>query len=139
MKKNKHQGFTLVELMIVVAIIGILSAIALPAYQDYTKRAHVTEGLHIAGGAKTAIAEYRSSMGVYPTDNAAAGITAANLIQGNALRSLEIDSSRIILTYNTQVKAGATIIIQGSEQDASFTWTCTGGTVPAVYRPSSCR
>ena len=69
----KHQGFTLIELMIVVAIIGILAAIAIPTYQDYTVRAEVTEGIVAASPAKTAISEFRSSLGRFPTDSAEAG------------------------------------------------------------------
>ena len=66
--KKVQQGFTLIELMIVVAIIGILAAVAIPSYQDYTKRAHVSEGMALAGAAKTGVAEYYSSEGTYPTN-----------------------------------------------------------------------
>ena len=72
---KKQQGFTLIELMIVVAIIGILAAIAIPAYQDYTIRAQVSEGLNLAGGAKTAVAEFTMDSGSFPVDNSAAGIS----------------------------------------------------------------
>ena len=65
MKRTMQKGFTLIELMIVVAIIGILAAIALPAYQDYTKRTHVSEGLTLAGGAKASVTEYYSSQGKF--------------------------------------------------------------------------
>ncbi|VDY05994.1 protein of unknown function [Thiomonas sp. Bio17B3] len=69
MKKQLQQGFTLIELMIVVAIIGILAAIAIPAYQDYTIRAQVSEGLSLADGAKTALAEYYTNTGAFPPNN----------------------------------------------------------------------
>ncbi len=72
---KKQQGFTLIELMIVVAIIGILAAIAIPAYQDYTIRAQVSEGLNLAGGAKAAVAEYTMDRGSFPDDNPIAGLS----------------------------------------------------------------
>ncbi|HPQ96550.1 MAG TPA: prepilin-type N-terminal cleavage/methylation domain-containing protein, partial [Thiolinea sp.] len=71
MRIKQHNGFTLIELMIVVAIIGILAAIALPAYQDYTKRSHVAEGLSLANDAKIAITDYYATFGSYPADNQA--------------------------------------------------------------------
>ncbi len=74
--KTMQKGFTLIELMIVIAIIGILAAIALPAYQDYTKRSRVSEGLSLAGGAKSALTEYYASNNKWPSDNAEAGIAA---------------------------------------------------------------
>jgi type IV pilus assembly protein PilA len=67
MNSKIQQGFTLIELMIVVAIIGILAAIAIPAYQDYTKRARVTEGLSLASAAKTSVTEYYASNNIFPT------------------------------------------------------------------------
>ncbi len=88
MIKKAQQGFTLIELMIVVAIIGILAAIALPAYQDYTKRTHVSEGLTLASGTKTAVAEFHDSMGRYASGtatNASYGLAQPASIKGNAV------------------------------------------------------
>ena len=79
---KKQQGFTLIELMIVVAIIGILAAIASPAYKDYTIREQVSEGLILAGGAKAAVSEYTMDRGTFPTDNATAGLSTAASIDG---------------------------------------------------------
>ena len=138
---KKQQGFTLIELMIVVAIIGILAAIALPAYQDYTKRAHVTEGLTLAAAAKTAVTEYYASEAVFPASNASAGITAtATDINGNAVKSVGIGASgAITVTYNARVTDDATIIMVPTAGVGGVTWTCDTGTVDDKFRPSNCR
>ena len=93
---KKQQGFTLIELMIVVAIIGILAAIAIPAYQDYTIRAQVSEGLNLAAGAKSAITEYFQDRGVLPGSNAEAGISAPASIAGNYASSVTVAANGII-------------------------------------------
>jgi|SRR5690606_24740332 len=139
MKAQMQKGFTLIELMIVVAIIGILAAIALPAYQDYTKRSHVSEGLSLAAGARTAVTEYYSSNGEWPTDNAAAGITSAASITGNAVTQVSVNTSQITVTFNTKVESNATLILEGDATDGSVKWSCTGGTLNSKYRPANCR
>lgn len=136
---NAQKGFTLIELMIVVAIIGILAAIAIPAYQNYTKRSHVSEGLSLAGGAKAAITEAYSARGEWPANNLAAGLPSAASIKGNAVRSVTVDNSRITIVYNTKVNAGATLILQGASTTGGVTWTCTTGTLTAELRPANCR
>jgi type IV pilus assembly protein PilA len=85
----KHKGFTLIELMIVVAIIGILAAIAIPQYQNYVARAQVAEGLVLASGGKIAIAEYFNTNGDFPADNATAGLSDAEDISGKYVFSVE--------------------------------------------------
>ena len=136
---NTQKGFTLIELMIVVAIIGILAAIAIPAYQNYTKRSHVTEGLNLAGGAKAAVSEYYSSQGVWPAGNAAAGLPASASIKGNAVRSVAVDASKITITYNTKVEAGKTIELKAAQTSGGITWNCTCGDLKAELRPRNCR
>ncbi len=133
-----QKGFTLIELMIVVAIIGILAAIAIPAYQNYTKRSHVSEGLSLAGGAKTAVTEYYSSKGQWPTSNGQAGISTT--IKGNAVRSVVVTGSgTITVTYNTKAEAGKNIVLKGKDENGAVQWDCTGGNLDSKYRPANCR
>jgi type IV pilus assembly protein PilA len=125
--------------MIVVAIIGILAAIALPAYQDYTKRSYVAEGLTLASGAKTGILEYYNATSALPPDNSAAGIAAANQIIGSAVKSVQVSSSQITITFNSKVTDDATLIMSMVTTAGGVKFICTGGTLNTRYRPSACR
>ena len=97
---KKQQGFTLIELMIVVAIIGILAAIAIPAYQDYTIRAQVSEGLSLSGGAKAAISEFTMDTGRFPSDNTTAGVSASTDITGKYVSDVLVTDGVIQVTYS---------------------------------------
>ena len=140
--KNMQKGFTLIELMIVVAIIGILAAIALPAYQDYTKRAHVSEGLSLAGGAKSAMTEYYSDKGEWPNSNTAAGIALPESIKGNAVKTVPVDASKIEIVCNTKVQNNSTLVLKAdATEGGAVQWKCgaAGSDVPTKYLPASCR
>lgn len=137
--KKVQQGFTLIELMIVVAIIGILAAVAIPSYQDYTKRAHVSEGFGLAGAAKTSISEYYASEGTWPTDNATAGLAAAASISGNAVTSVTVATNTITILYNTKVNSAAqNVVLTAADTGGGITWGCTGS-VASKLRPANCR
>jgi type IV pilus assembly protein PilA len=137
--KKEQQGFTLIELMIVVAIIGILAAVAIPSYQDYTKRAHVSEGFSLASAAKTGVAEYYASEGSFPSTNASAGITAAASITGNAVNSVTVGAGGVItIVYNTKVANNATVTLTPTDSGGSIAWACSGS-VESKLRPSNCR
>ena len=141
---KKQQGFTLIELMIVVAIIGILAAIAIPAYQDYTIRAQVSEGINLASGAKAAISEYFMDSGVLPTSNAEAGLEAAANISGNYASNVNVAAGGVVtVTYsgaevNAQI-AGQQLTLTPSTNAGSVQWTCLNTTLAAKHVPSACR
>ena len=140
----KQKGFTLIELMIVVAIIGILAAIAIPAYQDYLVRAKVSEGLNLAASAKTAVAEYYSSKGVLPASNVNAGLPAAGSISGNNVGSVTVGANGTVqIAYSTDPNISAsTLLLSPTTSAGGVKWSCTGTTnanLKGKYRPSSCR
>jgi len=145
MKMNK--GFTLIELMIVVAIIAILAAIALPAYQDYVIRTQVSEGSVLADGAKTAIAEYYSNKGTAPTDNASAGLASATSITGKYVSQLAVAAGVITATFSKASPQRANSAIDGSTLTftptfaataGSTTWKCASAIAPK-WLPTICR
>ncbi len=147
---KKQQGFTLIELMIVVAIIGILAAIAIPAYSDYTIRAQVSEGLTLAGGAKAALSEFTMDRGAFPTDNAEAGISTATDINGKYTASVNagVTAGQLVITYGDNTTdahpeiQGDTLILSAITTAGSVVWACPAaptGTVLAKYRPATCR
>jgi len=128
--KSVQKGFTLIELMIVVAIIGILAAIAIPAYQDYTIRAQVTEGLNLAGAVKASVAETYSQTGAWPLDLTALGIT--NAPSGKYVSGVTIATGVISITYSGTAPQQANTNLNGlilglkplANANGDVTWIC---------------
>jgi len=153
--KKVQQGFTLIELMIVVAIIGILAAIAIPAYQDYTIRAQVSEGLNLASGAKAAVSESYMDRGVMPAGNVAAGMEIPANITGKYVNTVTVggagDVGTVTVTYsstapqsaNAKIDAASLILTAtGGVAQGSVVWDCAGGAIllgTPKWLPSACR
>jgi type IV pilus assembly protein PilA len=142
MKRSMQQGFTLIELMIVVAIIGILAAVALPAYQDYTVRAKTSEVVLAASGGKTAIAEAYQSLGHMPAVNSAGINSQLSPYVATVLYTTTATNVGVI-TATASAKepkiSGSTIVLTGTADGAGVvTWVCTG-TIDSKYKPANCR
>ncbi|HFA1922145.1 TPA: pilin [Neisseria gonorrhoeae] len=123
-----QKGFTLIELMIVIAIVGILAAVALPAYQDYTARAQVSEAILLAEGQKSAVTEYYLNNGIWPENNGAAGVASASKIIGKYVQKVEVAKGVVTATMksdgvNKEIK-GKKLSLWGRREDGSVKWFC---------------
>ena len=133
-----QKGFTLIELMIVVAIIAILAAIAVPQYVNYTARAQATEGLTLASSAKTGIIEFQDNMGTWPDNNAEAGIGIPSNHKGIYVNSIEVASNVITISFASGLHSGKTISLSASDEGGSVSWVCTASAIPGNRLPTIC-
>ncbi|EMU2171654.1 pilin, partial [Neisseria gonorrhoeae] len=160
-----QKGFTLIELMIVIAIVGILAAVALPAYQDYTARAQVSEAILLAEGQKSAVTEYYLNHGTWPKDNTSAGVASASKIIGKYVKSVTVTNGVVTAQMlssgvNNEIK-GKKLSLWAKRQDGSVKWFCgqpvkrddaaakagtdavtadtTGTKIETKHLPSTCR
>ncbi|HGH6266826.1 TPA: pilin [Neisseria meningitidis] len=159
-----QKGFTLIELMIVIAIVGILAAVALPAYQDYTARAQVSEAILLAEGQKSAVTEYYLNHGIWPGDNSSAGVATSSKIKGKYVKEVTIANGVVTATMlssgvNKEIQ-GKKLSLWAKRQDGSVKWFCglpvtrtapnasadadavnkvTGNEIDTKHLPSTCR
>ena len=141
MRHSNYKGFTLIELMIVVAIIGILASISLPAYQSYTLRAQVSESLVIVGELKSSVVEYYKVKGVFPLDNQTAQIPESHLLQGNYIKSIALEHGAFHVELGNKINQNASekivtirpIIVKGSPA-SPFSWVCGYSEIPEAMQ-----
>lgn len=137
-----QKGFTLIELMIVIAIIGILAAIAIPAYQNYVIRAQVSEGLAMSSGAKVAIWDYFTDHGSYPPSNESAGLALPASLASHYVTSIDIAGGKIRVEYGNESNVAiknATLTLSPSTAGGSIDWRCNSSDLKPAYLPSVCR
>ncbi len=145
MNANRQQGFTLIELMIVIAIIGILAAVAIPAYSDYTARAQVSEGFSLADGLKVSVADYWSNYGNWT--NASNGVSgfpnADTSVTGKYVAKVALASGVITVTMKAAGSVagsvgGTTFKLTPTAVSGSLSWICNKGTIALKYLPKTC-
>ena len=140
---RRQIGFTLIELMIVVAIIGILAAIAIPMYQRYVIRAQISEGLELAAGAKAAVSEYYMHHGSWPSDNTEAALAAGTDIRGTYTEHVVVEDNVIEIRFGYEANSAidnGTVTLTADDNDGSVSWSCTNATiVQPRHLPAACR
>ena len=141
-----HKGFTLIELMIVVAIIAILAALAMSQYQDYVIRAQLSEGMSLADAVKTTIGDHYQNRGLFPSANQSAGLAAPTEIRGNYVTQVSTTNGVITATFGNRVNSaasGATLDFSPITHGGSIEWRCKKGTAAPLledrWLPTNCR
>lgn len=138
---KKQNGFTLIELMVVVSIIGILAAVAIPIYQRYVIRSQITEGLTLSGSAKSAIGEYYVENGTWPADNFEAGIADKDEFVGLYTAQVEVKNNRIEIQYGLGAHAaisGELVALIAKDKGGSLSWSCDS-VIEDKLLPDACR
>ena len=141
--KRTQQAFTMIELMTVMAIIGVLTSFAIPAYQSYSIRAQIAEGLGMTGPLTLAVAAYQNDHGSYPSNNAAAALPPPSEYAGRFVDAIAISGNVISIRYGNEANAliqGRDVIFTATRTEGSVGWTCaSGGQISRSYLPPSCR
>ena len=141
--KKTQQAFTLIELMTVLAIIGVLVALALPAYQKYTIRAQIAEGLGLTGPLTVAVTAYHNDHGVFPNDNTDAALEPALAYAGRYVEFITVAGNEVSIRYGNRANvtiSGREVILTATRNDGSTSWNCSGdGVISKAYLPPSCR
>ena len=141
--RTAQQGYTLIELMIVTGIIGILGSIAIPAYQDYTIRAQVAEGISLTAGARVAMVEYYLQQGDWPDNNNKAGIANQNDIVGHYVRHVKVNKNVIEVMFGNEahkILSNKKITMEATEESGIIRWDCGAhGALDDKYLPRACR
>lgn len=137
---RSQRGYTVIELMIVTFLIGLLCAIAIPAFTDYLVRSKIAEALTVAGAAKTSVTDFYNTMAILPPDNIAAGLSPPDQTATQYVSSITITDGIIgIAVRGHPLIDGTTIQLTPDATPARVDWNCSGGTLPTRFRPAPCR